>query len=365
MRAKSLVAIITTIICLLTLIGPTMAQESSSSGIVGSVVKAPVAVDGDVVGAATDFVINLAVDMDPAVPGKTLAKGHSIRIILPHGFVFPDQTSFPLQNLFGAADCVAGNLKCSTAVMLHGWPQHPILPSFPPGGDPQYSLSFESDTNTLVFTADVDIAGVPLPGPGIKQLHLILLGFRNPDKPGRYPIHVSIVDAEGKELESGTGDLHIKPGPAPSINVTSVFVPGDVKGGKPPNPNTIYQTTKPNAAAPMPWDFLMWDSDGAPHTGVEIVQIDASGGQLTRDGKVVGRFKINAPKGATGQKVTGEPSIKMPGTPVIGNSFGAPIPSGRLTAMFTAGSTPGRYVTTFEMNGGNSVSMVVDVGATD
>jgi hypothetical protein len=55
-----------------------MAQ--SGSGIVSSVIKAPVAPDGDVAGAATDFVINLSVNMDPAVPGRVLRKGESIRI---------------------------------------------------------------------------------------------------------------------------------------------------------------------------------------------------------------------------------------------------------------------------------------------
>jgi len=147
------------------------------------------------------------------------------------------------------------------------------------------------------------------------------------------------------------------------MNITSVFVPNDVNGGKPPNPNTIYQTTTPNAAAPMPWDFLIWDTDGAPYEGVEIVQTDANGGQLMHEGKAVGRFTITAPESATGQKVSGGPSVQIPSTPIIGTSFGVPIPAGRLTAMFTAGSQPGRYITTFDMHDGNNVSMVVDVKA--
>jgi hypothetical protein len=46
---------------------------------------------------------------------------------------------------------------------------------------------------------------------------------------------------------------------------------------------------------------------------------------------------------------------------VIGNTFGDPVPVGRLTASFVAGSEPGRYFTTFELYGGNSATMVVDV----
>ena len=54
---------------------PATASGPSSSGIVGSVVKAPISPDGDVAGAVTDFVINLAVDMDPSAPGRVLRMG--------------------------------------------------------------------------------------------------------------------------------------------------------------------------------------------------------------------------------------------------------------------------------------------------
>jgi hypothetical protein len=345
---------------LLALLLPVTAQQSVS-GIVGSINKAPVSPDGDVVGAATDFVINLAVDMNPSEPGKMLSTGESIRIKLPDVFVFADRESYPVQNVFGAANCKPGILKCSTGVLLQGWPQHPILPSFPPGKATQYALSFEPASNTIIYTAHKRITDVPLPGPGIKQAHLILLGFRNPKEPGTYPIRVDIIDASGNERESGVGNLIIRPDPAPSINVTSVFVPNDENGGNPPNPNTIYQKTKVGEAAAMPWDFLVWDTDGKPYAGLEIVQKNGDGGTLVHSGKVVGRFSISSPQGATGQKVSGGPSVALPSTPVIGKSFGEPIPVGRLTASFTAGSKPGRYFTTFELNDGNSVTMVVDV----
>ena len=45
---------------------------------------------------------------------------------------------------------------------------------------------------------------------------------------------------------------------------------------------------------------------------------------------------------------------------MIGVSFGDPVPAARLTAQFTAGDARGRYVTTFELMGGDSASMVVD-----
>ncbi len=335
----------------------------NATGLVGSIARAPVTPDGDVAEAATDFVIDLTVDLDPAVRGKILPKGHSIRVVLPDEFFLANADTHPVADLFSSEKCVPGNLQCSTAVMLQGWPQQPILPSAPPGIAIQYSFKHEADTNTLVFTAEVDIDGVPLPGPGIKQLHLILLGFVNPKTPGAYPVAVSIVDGEGNVLESGSQDFLIRPDPAPSINITSVFVPGDVNEGGPPNPNTIYQNTTTNAETPMPWDFLLWDTNGGAYAGVELVQVDDLGGRLVYSGKEIGSFTIEAPAGATGQSVSAGPSIALPSTPVIGKSFGKPIPVGRLTAVFKAGSVAGRYLTRFEMNDGNSVLMVVDAAA--
>ena len=102
---------------------------------------------------------------------------------------------------------------------------------------------------------------------------------------------------------------------APSINITSVFVPGDVNDGRPPNPNTIYQVTDVSSPTGMPWDFLVWDKAGAPFTGIEVVQYDGAGGDLVVDGVVVASFAIQAPDGASGQTLGGRPSVALPGTP--------------------------------------------------
>ena len=45
-------------------------------------------------------------------------------------------------------------------------------------------------------------------------------------------------------------------------------------------------------------------------------------------------------------------------------AFDAPVsgvPTGRLTAQFTAGDTPGTYAATFELDGGNTQQMFVEV----
>ena len=155
-------------------------------------------------------------------------------------------------------------------------------------------MSHDAASNTILLTAAKDTGDAQFAGPGIKQIHLLLLGFRNPEQPGDYPIRVGILDASDKEVEAGVGYLTIRRDPAPSINVTSVFVPDDEKGGKPPNPNTIYQTTNPGQDAPMPWNFLLWDADGRAYEFVEIVQENDEGGRIVHSGAIVGRFTIAA-----------------------------------------------------------------------
>jgi len=338
-----------------------LASSALAAGFVDSIVKAPIAPDGDVAGAPTDIVIYFTDDLDPARPGKQMRKGEKLVITLPNEVRLVDAENFPVRDLLSAKDCVPGMIKCSTGVLLHGWPQNPILPSFPPGKEAQYTFTHDPVANTITYEIEKDLNGLKFEGPGVKQAHLLLLGFRNPEKPGTYPIKVAYLDANGQEIDSGVGDFLVRPDPAPSINVTSVFVPNDKNGGKPPNPSTIYQQTTVGQAAPMPWDFLVWDTDGKPFVGLELAQKNDKGGEILQGGKKVGSFTIKAPKQASGQKVTGGPSVALPATPVIGKTFGAPIPVGRLTAQFTAGNQPGRYTTTLELDGGTKVVMVVDV----
>jgi hypothetical protein len=324
-----------------------------------SIVKAPISPDGDVAGARTDFVINFAVDPDLAVAGLDLQAGQVIRVALPGGFKFANGAEFPVRNTLSAKDCAPALFKCTTAVLLHGWPQHPILPAVPKSGKSQFDLTYDAEQNAFFFSV-VDLGEVFLPGPGPKQMHLLAFGFENPEDAGDYAIDVSLLDTDGTALWSEAANLTIREEIAPSINITSVFVPGDVNDGRPPNPNTIYQSADVSAPAPMPWDFLIWDGTGAPFVGIEVMQRDGAGGDLVAGGSVVGSFVIHGPDGASGQVLAGGPSVALPGTPVIGASFGDPVPAGRLTAQFTAGDAPGRYVTTFELAGGNAVSMIVD-----
>ncbi|HZD57230.1 MAG TPA: hypothetical protein VE136_10930 [Anaerolineales bacterium] len=319
--------------------------ESSGIGIVSSIVKAPIVPDGDVAGALTELVVDLDTSLDPSVTGRSLPGGKTIRVILPEEF--ENTGLLPVQDFFTPPNCVPGNLQCNSAILLQGWPQHPILPSVPPGqGPPRYHVTLEG-TNTVVITAVEDlIPGDPLPGPGIKQIHLVLNGFRNPD-PGFYEIQVVAETGPGGATEMGSAQVKIISQIRPSINVTSFFNPG--------SPNTIYQQTLPGELTPLPYDFLLWDRSGAPMEGVTISMVKPSHGLLLQGNNVVGQVFISSPAGASGQEVfTENPSFSIP-APVSG------VPTARLTAFFRAGSATGEYVVTFKLNGGNSVQTFVSV----
>ncbi|MFV2062230.1 MAG: hypothetical protein ACC726_01795 [Chloroflexota bacterium] len=312
----------------------TLAQDAPmSEGIVSAVIKAPIVADGDVAGALTDFVIIFDTDLDPAVPGRTLAAGNTIRVTLPDDFV---STGLP------AATPPACDGPCNTGVLLQGWPQRPFppIPEF-------YTLEMDG-THSLVYTAVQDLA--PGATPGIKQVHLILDGFVNPG-PGDYAIEVEAQTGSDGAVETGTGILTILPAIRPSINVTSVFAKATQDD---PAGNSIYQEAEAGGLPPFAWDFLLWDGSGAAAVGVELRQNDDAGGEIVQGDAVIGTYTIAAPDGATGQSVSGGPSVEID-SPVSG------VPTGRLTATFTAGDAAGQYVTTFEMEGGNAQQMFVTV----
>jgi hypothetical protein len=292
-----------------------------------------------VAGADTDFVITLDRSLDPSVPGRTLKAGRTIKVTLPEGFQETD--GLPFASPGSSPDCAPGNVQCNTGVLLQGWPQHPIAPPFQ-----KYSFSYEADTNTIVYTALQDLEpNTPL-DPGIKQMHLILVGFQNPS-PGRYRVKVEAETGPGGAVESGWGSLNIIPRARPSINVTSAFNAG--------TPNTIYQDTTPGALTPLPWDFLLWNRDGVPFIGVDIKTVNPGHSLLVQGNRVVGHVRVKAPPSAIGHEVFAlNPSTDV-NSPVLG------VPTARLTAYFRAGSAVGEYVVTFELNGGNSVQMFARV----
>jgi hypothetical protein len=338
------IALMTVMVLVISVV-PAGAGRSEGSGIVASVAKAPIDPAGDVVGERTDFVINLDTSLDPAVPGRTLLDGKTIKVTLPDDFKWngePVLNPGPGTTLPPTVPptCSAAFDQCGTGVLLQGWPQNPIPPS-----PVFYTLSLEG-THTIVYTAMQDLVPGGPAAPGIKQVHLILNNFVNPS-PGRYEFLVEAETGPGGALETGVGVVHIRPKPRASINVTSVFA------GPPPFANTIYQTTATDSVTPLDWNFLIWDRLGEPAVGVTIHQVNSRTAQLKQGNRVVGTISMRTPRGATGQEISGGPSSLIPVAPVKN------LPAGRLTVQFRTGDKAGLYTTTLKMNNGTSVTMFV------
>ncbi len=318
--------------------GAAPASAGGDTGIVVGVAKAPITPDGDVAGAATDFVITLDASLNPSVQGRTLLAGMTVKVTLPDDFV---NLGGPVLNPGPPpASCPPPAGTCSTGVLLQGWPQHPIPPS-----PLNYTVGVQG-TNTIVFTATQDLVPAPPAEPGLKQVHLILRSFVNPG-PGRYEFLVEAQTGPGGAVETGVAVVHIRPKPRASINVTSVFNAG--------TPNTIYQQASPGATVPLDYDFFLWDKKGDPAVGVEIRSLNDDHAVLVQGHRVVGQITIDSPPGASGQQV----SSLGPSTPVVGPVLN--LDTARLTAQFTAGDAPGLYTTTFKMNNGTSAQMFVHV----
>ena len=324
--------------------------QGGSTGIVASIGKAPVVSNGDVQGALTDYVITLDASLDPAVPGRSLEPGDTVAVSFPENFDLADLGAFPLAGVGSVASCVPGNLQCTTAVLIQGWPQNPLPPS-------AYALSVVD--NTLVFTITAPLAASPPVAPGFKQIHLIFNGVENP-KPGQYRIGVEIATVAG--VETGSGLMHVVPHIRPSVNLTSVFAENPLgTPSSPPNPNVRYQKTTMGGDAPYVWSLLLWDRDGEPVKGVSIRR-EGSGRYRLQGGKgTVGHITIKAPVGGEdAHLLPGPVNGMLPAAPVIGFTPGVgPQPVGRLDLQFVAGSAPGDYTTVVSLNGGTSEQLVV------
>ncbi len=305
-----------------------------------SLVNAPVLANGTVAGAPTEFVINLDVSMDPAMPGKSLLKGNTIKITLPDDFA--DTGSLAFKGV-GSEDCVPGNLQCTTGVLLPGWPQHPIGPPFK-----MYDINL-SGSNSIVFTALEDILADPPSAPGIKQIHLILKRFTNPG-PGQYAIKIESETGPNGAVETSWGQLHIIPEIRPFISLTSAMNPG--------TPNTIYQSAAPGTSTPFGYDLLLWNAQGEASTGVTIEAVGTDAvtashvANLMQAGVSIGRVFVDGPEGAS---VSTESASVEINAPITG------VPTGHLAAAFTAGATPGDYMVTFKLFGGNSIQTFITV----
>lgn len=292
------------------------------SGLHVTVTRAPVAPDGTTAGAVTDFVLTFA-DRDPNVDGLTLASGATIDVTLPPGFV----------NTGAGGD---------VAIILQGWPQSPIVP-FP------YTLTIVGNDITLTLTSEFMRGSDGEGGPGPKQVHLLLNGFRNPN-PGRYEIPLEI--DTGSAMHSGVGTVLIIPKARPSVNVVNF-----ISGGGPPPPfnNSVYQDLVLGESALVSRLFV-WDKRSEPFVGIDLQPTaSASHYRFVQGNKTVGHAWIDAPAGAAYGLTTTGPSALVP-NPVTS------VPTGGLDTRFVPDpGVAGDYEITYRLNNGNTEHQYIRV----
>ena len=304
--------------------------------------KAPVAPDGTTAGAVTDIVVSFA-DTDPDVPGIALRAGGTISVHLPPEVV--DTGTQPFAN-FATPGCAPPLVEgCNTALVLQGWPQSP-RPPFP-------MVTWEPSTSTITATMAADWLPAGPGAPGPKQLHLLLLGFRNPDRAGRYPVQVEIrPDPTDTQVLRGTGHLRIRHKSRPSVEVLST-----INGAPPPPfPNSVYQQLE-LGEQPLRYGWYLWDADGLPLEGATLRMINAKRGLiLDGAGSPIGSVRIRAPRHARGvELVATGPATATP-------AFITGVPAALLQAdLHVDPSTPGHYRVVVRLWRGARQTMSVEV----
>lgn len=303
--------------------------------------KASVAPDGHLAGAATDLIVTFR-DIDPEVLGVGLKEGGTVRVKLPKSFV--NDRGLPIASTGSGPGCAPPLVNaCSTAVLTQGWPQSPV-PPFP-------TTSYEADTNTIVLTANADWAAINQAQPGPKQVHLMLFGFSNPQRPGSYRIGVEInPDPNSSAVLRGSGRVEIARRTTPSIS------PNSLSNGAPPPPfpNPLFQSKAPGQTSDV-MTFYLWDRDANAYIGVDF----APGSDKVRpirdaDGRRIGSVKVLPPPGAENW------SLESGGPSSLANAFITGLPVGRLTATLqTDGEVTGTYKLRFKLRNGDTVSHTI------
>ena len=323
---------------------------------------APTSFDGNVAGRATDQVLVLVADANPATPGISLAAGDRLQIDLP--------AAFRRNTAVAIAPDADTNL-----VLTRGWPQASVRLAG------QYRVGFDEMAHAMTATALQDVAASGANAPGIKVVHLRGRTFVNPT-PGSYPVTVSQVAVDGSMKVRWQGRLEIaNAAPDARLAPTNFHLP--------PGTGADFQKLRPSQVAPLALGVLLWGPQGEPMNGVGIAPRDLTrfprytGGLLVQDtngdrqldpvvDKVVGGIIGAAPQGAMGQAATSP--LGADGAPVLSGAvlrdaaFPAAVQGGRpnaglLAIQFKAGDKPGLYQPTIELIGSNAYRFTVEVVA--
>ena len=297
----------------------------STNGLAIEVIRAPIVPDGTSAHAVTDIVMNFR-NLDPDIDGISIKKDGYIEVILPPEF----------KN--------TGN-GTNSGIILQGWPQSP--PGPPPTA---FVTSVMQNTIKVSMLKDFTVGSY---GPGPKQIHLALLGFKNPGT-GYYSISLCIKpDPNNPATKCGVGKVHIIPKPRPAVSAVSLF-----SGGGPPPPfnNAIYQDVNLGGMG-LTVGLYLWESRGKPLVGADIQMENNSHGRIIKStGTTAGHLFISSPRSAMDYELTTE------GPSEAGKTFLTNVDVGILkTKLIPDPAVKGEYRLSFAMNNGNTQNLFVRV----
>jgi hypothetical protein len=180
----------------------------------------PMSSDGLAAGLPFESWVVFDLSSNPTVQGLALPAGATFRFTFPTDF--SPQSDQPPK-----------------AVLLHNWPQKPIMTPFSVKLDP-------NDPRTIALKLDAPISAEPPERPGLKSIHL-QWGPLNPKASGDYSIKVELSDA-GEFSGAVEAVAHITPKPVPNIAAYNQLHQGQ---------NENWQHVKLGQTAPMPIDLLV------------------------------------------------------------------------------------------------------------
>jgi hypothetical protein len=244
---------------------------------------------------------------DPAVPGYAFPAGATLRFTFPAAFV-PQTAQAP------------------AAVLLHGWPQGPIVSPFTIGLDPK-------DQRTIVLKLTKALPSGPPEAPGLKAIHL-RWGPVNPKEAAEYPMIIEYVDA-GDLSGSTKVMVPITAKPVPNISGHNTLHAGR---------NENYQHVKAGQQAKVPINFLVTLPDKA-RSFISLRPMQDGNLEIMSDGSPIGTItKRGAP-------ITLKPEPFGPGYARLG----------LVQFYVTAGGTPGEAEIEGRLTGGTSYTIKVTV----
>jgi hypothetical protein len=282
---------------------------------------------GAVAGMPTALLVELNASPRPLFPGLAIEKGRSIRVRLPEAFRVA--SPFPLLRLNdgGCSAPIAILPRCNSVDLLQDGLTRRVSPY-------AYDVALEG-THTLVFTAREDIPA----RSGVKQIHLLLPGFRNP-APGRYAVEVT--------TDIGSSGSHTE---TVEVQIVSAATPTAAAMNLSENPFSEFLERPART-----FDVLLWGAQGEALEGVTLERDPRDPTRnsylLMKSGDALGTVRVETPDPQASTDLVAEASVGT-SAPVSG------VPVGYMRFGFGTTNFAGEYRVLISLFGGSTAEIFV------